>query len=121
MDWFSQNWVWLLAALGLGIYFFRGGMGGLAGGMGHSGHAAAGEASGGGADAPDAAVDPVGGDAVRTAQALTSLYQGKIYYFASKENRERFEAAPQDYAKNAVGHSPQSAGSPPPARRHGCC
>jgi hypothetical protein len=37
--------------------------------------------------------DAVSGEAVRTAQALSSVYQEKIYHFASKEDRERFEAA----------------------------
>ena len=73
------------------------------------------------ASAPEATVDPVGGEAVRTAQALTSVYQGKIYYFASKENRDRFEAAPQEYAHKAAGHAvrPAEATNEPP-RRRGC-
>jgi YHS domain-containing protein len=59
---------------------------------------------------------------VRTAQALTSVYQGKIYYFASKENRDRFEAAPQDYAQKAAGHAvrPAEAANEPPRSRGGC-
>ncbi|MHB1198426.1 MAG: YHS domain-containing protein [Polaromonas sp.] len=73
-------------------------------------------------NAPEAAVDPVGGEAVRTAQALTSIYQDNIYYFASKENRDRFEAAPQEYAHKAAGHSirPAETANEPPRRRRGC-
>ena len=73
-------------------------------------------------NAPEAAVDPVGGEALRTDMALTSIYHGKIYYFASKENRDRFGAAPQEYAQNAAGHpvGPAEAAKEPPRRRHGC-
>lgn len=73
-------------------------------------------------DVPEAAVDPVSGETVRTGQALTSLYEGKVYYFASKENRERFEAAPQQYAHKASDH-PAPAAHPAQhgARGHRCC
>lgn len=139
MTWLSQNWIWIL--LGIAIAWFamrRGfggihgghmgghGAGGLLGGMGHGGH-------GGGQDSeprqpqtsgemPEAAVDPVSGEAVRTEHAVTSIYQGKIYYFASKENRDRFEAAPQDYAHKAAGHPVHSADRTEyrPRRRGGC-
>ena len=106
-----------------------GGAGGLLGGLGghgghgggHGGHDEQAERPGG-PDAPEAAVDPVGGEAVRTAHALTSVYEGKIYYFASKENRDRFEAAPHEYAHKAAGHPVRSAEAPQerPRRRHGC-
>jgi len=138
MNWLSQNWIWVLLAIGVALYFFRGGHGGLLGGMGHGGHGGGGGhgASGGfghggydkqpdsraTSNAPEAAVDPVSGEAVRTAQALTSVYQGKIYYFASKENRDRFEAAPQEYAQKAAGHAvrPAEAANERPRRRRGC-
>lgn len=149
MDWLSQNWLWVLLAIGAAFYFLRGGfgrhsgghggglgghgghgggVGGLLGGMGHGGHAGGGGHGGYGeqpdsvaaANAPEAAVDPVGGEAVRTAQALTSLYQGKIYYFASKENRDRFEAAPQEYAQKAAGHAVRSTEAPHDRPRRGC-
>lgn len=144
MNWLSQNWVWVVLAIGAAFYFFRGGLGGhagghgrglggLLGGMGHGGHG--GHAGGGGhgdrgeqpdrpaaANAPEAAVDPVGGEALRTAHALTSVYQGKIYYFASKENRDRFEAAPQEYARKAEGYPVRSAEASHdrPRRGRGC-
>lgn len=59
---------------------------------------------------------------MRTAQALTTVYQGKIYYFASKENRDRFEAAPQEYAQKAAGLPLRSdeAATERPRRRGGC-
>jgi len=52
------------------------------------------------------------------------LYQEKIYYFASKENRERFEAAPQEYAPKVAGHpvrSAEPAYERPRRRSGGCC
>lgn len=73
-------------------------------------------------NAPQATIDPVNAEPVRTDKAPTSLYRGKIYYFASKENRGRFEAAPQEFAKKAAGH-PVVAAAPEerhPRRRRGC-
>jgi YHS domain-containing protein len=124
MNWLSQNWYWVLLAIGVAVYFLRGGLGRHAGGHGgHGRHGGGpggllgggmghgdGRAHGGGqsphrdeeprnsrapSDAPEAVVDPVSGEAVRTGQPLTSLYAGKVYYFASSENRDRFEAMPK--------------------------
>ena len=109
-----------------------GGLGGLLGGLGGHGGGFGGHGDHGGhderpqsppaANVPEAAIDPVSGEAVRTAQALTSVYQGKIYYFASKENRDRFEAAPQEHAHMAAGHPvrPAEAANERPRRRRGC-
>lgn len=135
MSWLSQNWLWVALAVGIAWWLLRGGLaghgghghagghgggaGGLLGGHGgsHGGHGEQPESH-----VPEAAVDPVGGEAVRTTQALTSVYQGKIYYFASKETRDRFEAAPQDYAHKAAGHAVRSAenAGARPHRRGGC-
>lgn len=135
MDWLSKNWFWIALAIGVGFYLLRGRLGGPAGGhrgmpggIGHGGHLGGDGDQREQADArettnvPDAAIDPVGGEAVRTAQALTSLYQGNVYYFSSKENRDRFEAGPQEYAQKAVGHPirPTQASEDRPRRRGGC-
>ena len=117
MDWLSRNWVWVALAIGVWFYFFRsrpgghsGGHGGVPEDMGHGGHPGgdAGHSDQTGShvttNAPDAAIDPVSGEAVRTDQALTSIFQGNVYYFSSSESRDRFEAAPQEYARKAVGH-----------------
>lgn len=96
MNWLAQNWIWIAAAIGVAFFLLRGGVGhhagghgGALGGMGHGdgagGHS--GPAEGPALPAPEAAIDPVGGEAVRTSGALTAVYQGMIYYFASKENR----------------------------------
>ena len=121
MGWLSQNWIWL--ALGLGALFMmrRGRFGHYAGG--HAGHGRGAQpARSATSNTRDVSIDPVNGEPVRTDKALTSLYQGKIYYFASKENRDRFEAAPQEYAQKAAGHpvGPVEAANERPRRRHGC-
>lgn len=133
MSWLAQNWIWVAIAIGVAWFFLRGrahghagGAGGLLdalGGHGSRGSHAAHPQAAAPAHPPDSAIDAVSGEAVRTAQALSLVYQEKIYYFASKENRERFEAAPQEYAHKTAGHAVQAA---EPARetahrRHGGC
>lgn len=126
MDWLSQNWLWVALAVAAAFYFFRGGLGGHAAGhggmigMGHGGHDDAPEAPSA-AGSAEAVVDPISGEAVRTGQALTSVYQGKIYYFGSRENRDRFEAAPQQHAHKVSGQPLAAAPEQRPRRRHGCC
>jgi YHS domain-containing protein len=60
------------------------------------------------------AIDPVSGREVLTARALTAAYQGRIFYFDSPDNRQRFEAAPEQYARHA-------APAPQQERHRGCC
>lgn len=136
MAWLSQNWTWLAVAAAIGFYAFRGRLGGRTGArgsgsggmLGHMGHGngesreGPGEARVGDGlrSAPEAAVDPVGGEAVRTASTLTSVYQETIYYFASKDNRDRFEAAPQDFAQKAVGYPAKSAAASKHGSHRGC-
>ena len=116
MDWLSQNWLWMVFGVGALFFFFlagfsgrgasRNGAGAMFGGVGCGASGGLGdeaERPADGAAAPGAAIDPVGGAPVRANQALTSLHQGKICYFASKDNRDRFEGAPQDDAQEAAG------------------
>ena len=110
MGWLSQNWIWL--AVGIGVIFMmrRGGFGHYAGGHVGQGHGA--QPDGGApSNAPEATIDPVNGEPVRTDKALTTLYRGSIYYFASRENRDRFEAAPQEYAPRFAGRRVDSGGT----------
>lgn len=130
MNWLAQNWVWVAIAATIAWLVFRGGVGHRAsrmpGGMDHIGHGSgpsgevAGPASSTTADGPEAAIDPVSGDAVRTSDALASIHEGRIYYFASKENRDRFEAAPQEYAHRSAGQPVRSEGGARSHRHHGC-
>lgn len=67
------------------------------------------------------AVDPVSGETLARSTALTSVYGSKVYYFASRENRERFEAAPAQYAAKAAGEPVAARGEHSGHRHGGCC
>lgn len=43
---------------------------------------------------PETDKDPVCGKTVKTADAKPSIYEGRVFYFCSRECREIFEAAP---------------------------
>lgn len=124
MDWLSQNWVWIVVGIIAVIWFMR--RGGMAGcGMGHAHH-------GGGQSETDSGVppsprkdgdsvrtfiDPVSGKGVETQHAITSYYQGQAYYFENPETRQRFEASPEQYARNVPaqgGHGQRAH------QHHGC-
>ncbi len=65
-------------------------------------------------EAPETDVDPVCGEEVHTDQAKPSVYDGMVYYFCSRECRERFEAAPHLYVEPAPGEALKQLG-----RAHG--
>lgn len=145
MNWLSQNWLWLLLGLGMLVVLTRGGHHRRRG-WGHhggTGYAQTGDFDhgdhGGGSSVPDhsqhssqaaLAIDPVTRKDVSTATALTSIYQGRIYYFESAENRQRFEAAPEQFAREGLGRpvGPTGPAQGPgeyrddrrPRRRGGC-
>ncbi len=131
MGFLSMNWIWIALAIGVAFYFLRRSSSANTGGHGtgvrnrldgprHAGHGAQ-PASDSKTNAPEAAIDPIDGEPVSAAKALTSLHQGKVYYFASKENRDRFEASPEEYAGKVVGHAvPGSDAQPEHRHRHGC-
>lgn len=143
----NLNWTWILIGVAILAFFLlrrrRGGfghgghgLGGLSdpghGGFGGFGHGHHGGHGHGGHDRsernrsaslpPDAAIDPVSGAAIPTAGAITSVYQGRAYYFASKENRDRFEAVPEDYVGKAQGvPAGDGESAERPHHRHGGC
>ncbi len=47
--------------------------------------------------APQRDVDPVCGKAIATAGAKPSVFDGRVFYFCSRECREVFEASPDAY------------------------
>lgn len=51
---------------------------------------------------PETDMDPVCGKTVHTDQAKPSVHDGAVYYFCSRECRERFEAAPHLYVGPAA-------------------
>jgi len=56
---------------------------------------------------PETDADPVCGKTVRTDQAKPSVHDGIVYYFCSRECRERFEAAPDLYVGSIRGAEPK--------------
>jgi len=139
MNWLAQNWLWILLAVGVLFvlgrsghhgrrgYGYHGGHGGSlgSGGFGHAGHSAgdgSGDRSTHSTD-PKIAIDPVTRHDVATDHAATSVYQGRIYYFETAESRQRFEASPEQYAREGLGRplSPTQGASEPGRRRRGGC
>lgn len=116
MEWIIQNWASLLLLAVVLIFLSRRGRMGCGIG-GHaareSSHPSKDEKSS--TDSPT--LDPVSGEAVSRATALTSVYRGRIYYFSSREHRDKFEAQPDKFAATQAGDPAQSHrdGS------HGCC
>lgn len=51
---------------------------------------------------PETDFDPVCGKTVRTDRARSSVLDGTVYYFCSRECREIFEAAPEQYIGGGV-------------------
>jgi len=142
MSWLSQNWLWIV--LGFGVLWFlgRGGLGwGRQFGHPRSGSRYGADRAGEDRDRgiygstgalptsgePQRAIDPVTRHDVSPDTALTSIYQGRIYYFENAETRQRFEASPQQYAREEFGRridQPQTTGGTEererPRRRGGC-
>lgn len=107
MTWLGQNWIYILLVIGVLFMMRRCGMG-CGSGVGRHHHGG----DGGGVSQPESEsnIDPVSGQAVDPQTAVTSVYQGRIYYFATRENRDRFEASPEQFAVKSQGKS-----------GHGCC
>lgn len=61
--------------------------------------------------APERDVDPVCGKDVVTAEAKSTVHNGWVYYFCSRDCREAFEIAPDSYLNREGDVSPP----PPPA------
>ncbi|MDP1692183.1 MAG: YHS domain-containing protein [Burkholderiaceae bacterium] len=118
MEWLTQNWIYLLLLLGVILFMRFGGMGcGIGGRRAHRAH---GPEQPGAADRPvepATPTDPVSRRTVDPKTALATIYQGRAYYFESRENRDRFEAAPEQYA-DAAGDGQKGAGH---RHRGGCC
>lgn len=111
MEWLQQNWTYLLLLVGVILFLRFSGMGcGFGGRRAHPEHRH--DRQGGGnvpvEGAP--ATDPVSRCPVDPTSAVATVYQGRAYYFESRENHDRFEAAPDQYATvpkdgdQAAGH-----------------
>lgn len=86
--------VWAL----LFMFMMRFGCGAHVMGHRHHGHHGHHGDENGGRSQPTQAVDPVCGMTVATADARSSFFGGRAWYFCSPACREKFEAAPGQYA-----------------------
>ena len=128
MEWLTQYGIWVLVIVAAVVLFRRMGHRGSVGyhGFGtHGDSAAAGEAQAQGnaapLRAPQAAVDPVSGNAFKTEHAITSYYRDRVYFFENEETRRRFDAEPERFATSAGGVDARPAEERHQHRRHGCC
>lgn len=119
MQWLSQNWIWIVFAIGVFLLMRRGGIGcGMGHGRSHGtdGHAHHQQESSDRPTNPDSRPkDPVNGEIVNSDTAVNAMYQGRLYYFASRENRDTFEASPAQYAARAGERGEEHR-----HHRHGC-
>lgn len=119
MQWLTQNWPNLLLLAGVILFMRFGGAGcGFAGRSARPVHGPDHPGSANGPVENAGATDPVSRRAIDPKTAVATVYQGRPYYFESRENRDRFEAAPDQFA-NASGEDQKGA-----AHRHhggGCC
>ena len=118
MDWLTQNWTYLLLLVG-GIIFMR--FGGMACGFGkrraHPAHGPSRQEGDNTSVESGAPTDPVSRHIVDPKTAVATIYQGRAYYFESRENRDRFEATPDQFA-SALGDDQKGAGH---HHHGGCC
>lgn len=125
MDWLSQNWIWIVLAVG--AFFFMTRMGGGCG-MGRSaGHHHHDEGRGSvppsGGDSHRTTFDPVSRRSVEASGGtISSIYHGRAFYFENRENRDLFESDPEKYLAGAAGEPVEGeheyAGEH--RHRHGC-
>ena len=99
MEWLTQNWTYLLPLLGLILFLcFAGMRRGFGGRRSRPAHGPEGHAGGSTPDDSALPTDPVSRRAVDPKIAVATIYQGRAYYFESRDNRDRFEAAPDQFA-----------------------
>lgn len=118
MTWLTQNWTYLLLLAGVILFMRFAGMGGcgLGGRRAHAEHGAGHQRGGDTSAEPAQTTDPVSRRTVDPKTAVATFYQGRAYHFESRENRDRFEAAPDQFAAGS-GADQKSAGH----RHEGCC
>jgi len=129
MEWLTQNWLFVIGAIGVFLLMRRGGMScghsnrhHHGGDSGHDGHHAGPDhehheqqSESVPAGAAQQAVDPVSGKQVNPSSAVSALHHGVPVFFESRESRDRFEASPEQF--------PIAQAAPPAERqrRRGGC
>ncbi len=126
MEWLGQNWLWI--ALAIGAFFLMTRMGGGCGvGDSRTHHhdddrrdtvpPSAG-------NRPGNLFDPVSGHAFAASGApISTVYQGRAYYFENRQSRDAFEADPEKYlAHNSASGEPLGTSRDQGQHRHhrGC-
>lgn len=117
MEWLNQNWTYLLLLVGVILFMRFAGMGcGIGGRRTHplygsthpDGHPTSFDAA--------APTDPVSGRPVDPKTAVATIHHGRAVYFESRENRDRFEAAPEQFVsgRDSTQHSARHS-------HGGCC
>lgn len=61
-------------------------------------------------EAPETDTDPICAKTVKTANAKSSVFDGHVFYFCSRECREVFEAAPESYVQGNADTSIEQLG-----------
>lgn len=112
MDWVSKNWIWVVVVFAVLLMFRHHGGWGI---RHRHQRWESGRDEDAAFDRQERSRDPVSGEQVDTSSAINSTYQGRTYYFGSRENRDKFEAAPAQYAPA----TPANIGTHR-HRRHGC-
>lgn len=118
MEWLTQNWTYLLLLVGVILFMRFGGMAcGFGGRRAHPAHGPGQQEGHDGTVEPAPSTDPVSRRVVDPKSAVATIYQGRAYYFESRENRDRFEATPDQFA-SAPGDDQKA-----PGHHHhgGCC
>lgn len=100
MNWLSQNWYWIVLAVIVFLMMRQGGMGcGMGGGRRASSRRDSIHDGGSGE-----LRDPVNGRPIDRAHALTTIFDGRTYYFESEGSREAFNQDPQRFAGGTRRH-----------------
>ncbi|WP_157979346.1 YHS domain-containing protein [Rhodoferax ferrireducens] len=99
MEWLQQNWINLLVLVGVILFLRFSGMGcGFGSRRIRPQHSLDRQPDSDTAVESASTTDPVSRRPVDPTSAVATVYQGRAYYFESRENRDRFEAAPDQYA-----------------------
>ena len=104
-----ETLLWFAVWAGLFFLMMRFGCGAHVMGHGHGEHDSKDTSSGREGlrwTAPATDIDPVCRKTVNTDTAKSAVYAGRVYYFCSNEDRDRFEAAPQRYIGSGANPEP---------------
>ena len=110
MSWLAQNGIWIVVLVAVVVLLLSRRGNQRYGMIGHHGYGYTNRTGSGGLrqridvsrSPPNSAIDPVSGNAVDTARAVTAYYSGRVFFFESEVTHHRFEA---DRRRMATGVS----------------